>query len=125
MGLSAPVMAGQGKLALVVGNQAYQNLPRLANPGNDARGMADALRRLGFEVTLLTDVNTEVFNVVVKAFGVQAKSAETVVFYYSGHAFQLDGQNHLLPVAVKPDANGAVDGQTWKLDDVISELQAP
>jgi hypothetical protein len=125
LGLGAPVLAGQGKLALVVGNQAYQNLPRLANPGNDARGMADALRRLGFEVTLLTDVNTEVFNVVVKAFGFQAKSAETVVFYYSGHAFQLDGQNHLLPVAVKPDANGAVDGQTWKLDDVISELQAP
>lgn len=125
LGLGAPVLAGQGKLALVVGNQAYQNLPRLANPGNDARGMADALRRLGFEVTLLTDVNTEVFNVVVKAFGVQAKSAETVVFYYSGHAFQLDGQNHLLPVSVKPDVNGAVDGQTWKLDDVISEFQAP
>lgn len=125
LSLGVPAMAGQGKLALVVGNQAYQNVPRLANPGNDARGVADALRRLGFEVTLLTDVNTEVFNVVVKAFAVQAKSADAVVFYYSGHAFQMDGQNHLLPVSAKPDASGSVDGQTWKLDDIVSELQAP
>lgn len=125
IGLCLPAMAGQGKLALVVGNQAYQNVPRLANPGNDARGVADALRRLGFEVTLLTDVNTEVFNVVVKAFAVQAKTADAVVFYYSGHAFQMDGQNHLLPVSAKPDASGSVDGQTWNLDEIVSELQAP
>lgn len=117
-------VAGQGRMALVVGNQAYQNVPRLANPGNDARGVSEALRRLGFEVTLLTDVNTEVFNVVVKAFAEQAKSAEAVIFYYSGHAFQVDGQNHLLPVSARPDAAGNVDGQTWKLDDIVAELQS-
>jgi hypothetical protein len=118
-------MAKSGKLALVVGNQAYQHVPRLTNPGNDARGVADALRRLGFEVTLLTDVNTDVFNVVLGAFAAQAKTAEAVVFYYSGHAFQMEGQNHLLPVSAMPDANGAVTGQTWRLDTIVAQLQTP
>ncbi|MDN5787482.1 caspase family protein [Pseudorhodobacter sp.] len=124
LGNGSAAAADQGKLALVVGNQAYQHLPRLANPGNDARGVADALRRLGFEVTLLTDVNTDVFNVVLQAFAAQAKDAKSVVFYYSGHAFQMDGQNQLVPVAANPDVNGDVTGQTWQLDDIISQLQS-
>jgi hypothetical protein len=34
------------RIALVVGNSTYQNVPRLSNPNNDARLMADTLRGL-------------------------------------------------------------------------------
>lgn len=45
--LSAPAMA-EKRVALVIGNSAYVNVPRLTNPDNDARLMADTLRSLGF-----------------------------------------------------------------------------
>ena len=53
------------KLALVVGNEAYEALPGLATPAADAQAMSKALRDLGFEVTLLTDVGPEVFQAVL------------------------------------------------------------
>lgn len=89
------------KLALVVGNEAYESLPGLATPAADAQDMARALRDLGFEVTLLTDVGPEVFQAVLGTFSKQAETAETVLFYYSGHAFQKDGVNHLVPISAR------------------------
>jgi hypothetical protein len=40
--------AAEKRIALIVGNSSYQNVPRLNNPANDARLMADTLRSLGF-----------------------------------------------------------------------------
>jgi len=111
------------KLALVVGNEAYENLPGLATPAADAQEMSKALRDLGFEVTLLTDVGPEVFQAVLGSFAEQSKDAETVLFYYSGHAFQKDGVNHLVPVnATLADAKTA-DRETWRLDDIAAQLK--
>lgn len=122
----APVLAAaEGrKLALVVGNEAYENLPGLATPAADAQEMSKALRDLGFEVTLLTDVGPEVFQAVLGSFADQSKDAETVLFYYSGHAFQKDGVNHLVPVnATLADAKAA-DRETWRLDDIAAQLKS-
>ena len=40
------------RVALVIGNSAYQNTPPLANPRNDATEIAKALKRIGFDVDL-------------------------------------------------------------------------
>ena len=45
--VSSPALA-EKRIALVIGNSNYQNVPRLNNPANDARLMADTLRGLGF-----------------------------------------------------------------------------
>ena len=45
--VSAP---GDKRIALVIGNAAYESFGRLANPGNDADDIASVLRRVGFEV---------------------------------------------------------------------------
>lgn len=110
------------KLALVIGNEAYQELAPLATPVADASGMARALRGLGFEVTLLTDVGPEVFQAVLDTFARQSAEADTVLFYYSGHAFQQGGVNYLVPVSARAaDAAGLV-AQAWALDDVAGRL---
>ena len=111
------------KLALVVGNEAYESLPGLATPAADAQDMAKALRDLGFEVTLLTDVGPEVFQAVLGTFSKQAETAETVLFYYSGHAFQKDGVNHLVPISARLQTAEAMDGETWRLDDIAAKLK--
>lgn len=111
------------KLALVVGNEAYEALPGLATPGADAQAMSKSLRDLGFEVTLLTDVGPEVFQAVLGSFAEQSKSAETVLFYYSGHAFQKDGVNHLVPVNARLADAAALETETWRLDDIAAKLK--
>lgn len=121
--LPAVAMAEGRKLALVVGNEAYEALPGLATPGADAQAMSKSLRDLGFEVTLLTDVGPEVFQAVLGSFADQSKSAETVLFYYSGHAFQKDGVNHLVPVNARLADAAALEAETWRLDDIAAKLK--
>jgi hypothetical protein len=58
---TAPI-GTERRLALVIGNKDYQNLPPLTNTLNDADDMARALEKLGFEVILrknlrLTDLS--------------------------------------------------------------------
>ncbi len=112
------------KLALVVGNEAYEALPGLATPAADAQAMSKALRDLGFEVTLLTDVGPEVFQAVLGSFAEQSKTADTVLFYYSGHAFQKDGVNHLVPVSAQLAEGADLEAETWRLDDIAAKLKS-
>ena len=46
------------RVALVIGNADYKgSLTRLRNPANDARGMAQVLEEIGFEVIPLYNAN--------------------------------------------------------------------
>lgn len=122
------VLAGQAgaderRLALVIGNEAYANLPALSTSVNDANEVARSLRGLGFEVTVLTDAASPVFSAVLDAFAADAAGADAVLFYYSGHAFQAGGINHLVPVAANLDSAEGV-AQTWRLNDIAERLRA-
>ena len=93
------------RVALVVGNSSYDHVPRLANPGNDARLIATTLRQLGF--TLVGDaaqenVDKAHFDQLVQAFGRAIQGADVAVFYYAGHGMQVDGSNWLVPTDANP-----------------------
>ena len=45
------------RVALVIGNGAYKNVPKLPNPANDASDVATALARSGFEVIFETNLD--------------------------------------------------------------------
>jgi hypothetical protein len=119
-GLSA---AEARKLALVVGNSDYTGVAPLKNAARDATDIADALKRLGFEVTLLTDVKSEQFWDRVEAFSVDAETADSTVFFYSGHAFQMNGANYLVPVNAQLTSRESIQQETWNLDGIIARLQ--
>jgi len=119
-GLSA---AEAKRLALVVGNSAYTGVSPLKNASRDATDISEALQRLGFEVTLLTDIGGEAFWEKIDAFSIEAETAESTVFFYSGHAFQMNGTNYLVPVDAKLTSREAVRTETWNLDGIIARLQ--
>ncbi len=112
------------RLALVVGNAAYSGAPVLKNAVRDAQDVAATLERLGFEVTLLTDVGVADFWDRVDAFAKDAETAESTLFFYSGHAFQMNGANYLLPVDAALTSREAIRAQTWSLDGIIARLQS-
>jgi uncharacterized caspase-like protein len=103
-----PAFAQDKKVALVIGNSEYQNVVPLKNPINDAADMADALKRIGFNVTALSNAPVADMRRTLKAFGDKARLAEVAVVFYSGHALQSDGVAWLL----------ANDGQARSLADI-------
>jgi hypothetical protein len=121
--LAGPIYA-QDRVALIIGNSSYEAIPALKNPQNDANAVGDALTNLGFDVTLLTDATSDQFWLKLEDFVKKAENAETTLFYYSGHAFQLEGANYLVPVNAQLKSRQAIFDETWSLDGIIKRLQA-
>lgn len=112
------------RLALIVGNSAYEQAPLLSNAANDATAIADALKRLDFKVTLMTDAGGDSLWAEMDRFVTSAEGAESVVFFYSGHAFQMSGVNYLVPVNAKLQSRDGAKAESWSLDGIIARLQS-
>jgi formylglycine-generating enzyme required for sulfatase activity len=126
--LHAPAQAAAEKrVALVVGNSAYQHISRLANPSNDARLMADTLRGLGF--TLIgegpqLDLDEAAFRRAVQSFGNALTGADVALFYYAGHGVQVRGANYLVPVGANPVKEADVDFQMLDTNLVLRQMES-
>lgn len=98
--LSAFAQPGTPRIALVIGNQAYEGGWELSNSANDARDMAVALREAGFEVELQTNVTGDQLKLAVRTFEDRLRQRRGVgLFYFSGHGMQDGrGKNLLLPI---------------------------
>lgn len=105
--------------ALVIGNAAYPGSARLANPLNDARGMARKLSDLGFKVTLIE--NTDRMSLIreLDRFQSSASQSQVTVLYYSGHGMQIDGVNYLLPTDIDPAQPSTLRLQGVPISNVI------
>jgi formylglycine-generating enzyme required for sulfatase activity len=102
--LASPAFA-ERRVALVIGNSAYQNVLLLDNPRNDAGLMADTLRGLGFTLVgdgAQVDLDKAAFDDVLQKFGNQLVGADVALFYYAGHGVQVHGSNYLVPVNANP-----------------------
>ena len=99
--LAAPAVAEGKRVALVIGNSTYRNVPALPNPANDASDVAAAFRRLGFAVTLLQNGSFDDMRRGLLAFGHEAAGADMAAVYFAGHGMEISGENWLIPV----DAN--------------------
>lgn len=87
------------RYALVIGN-AHYDVPAnvLANPARDANLVSAALRKQGFDVTTLTDLDTVQMRGAVNDFAARAAHADMALVYYAGHAVAVDGTNYLFGV---------------------------
>jgi hypothetical protein len=124
--LSALPAAAEKRIALVVGNSAYQNITRLDNPSHDAVLMADTLLGLGF--TLIggraqLDLDKAALDTSVQNFGRQVQGADVALFYYAGHGVQVNGSNYLVPVSANPTREADVDFQMVDVNLVLRQMQ--
>jgi TPR repeat protein len=92
-----PPAAQEARVALVIGNGAYQGAP-LRNPVNDARAMAEALKGCGFQVTELENADREQMMQALRGFGGRIQRGGVGLFYFAGHGLQVKGKNYLVPV---------------------------
>ncbi|WID98962.1 caspase family protein [Bosea vestrisii] len=121
-GLAMAAPASERRVALVIGNSSYRNAPVLPNTVNDARDMAAALRKVGFEVIDGLDLDKRGMDAALTRFARLAQDADSVMFYFAGHGFQFNGENYLVPVEAKIEDEAGVQYETTRLNDVVTAL---
>ncbi len=127
IGLSSPAMAK--RMALVIGNDTYRNLPaaqQLKKARNDARAVAETLKERGFETTLGLDVTRFGFNQKIDAFAKQIEPGDVATVFFAGHGVRIGGRNYLLPSDVPDMSNGSQDllaGESIAVDKITDRLQ--
>jgi formylglycine-generating enzyme required for sulfatase activity len=114
----------QKRVALVIGNSAYQGIPALKNPVNDATAMAEALNKLGFEVIEVTNASQREMNLAIASFGQKLTSDTAALFFYAGHGLQVKGKNYLVPVDAQIETEAEVRAVTVDVDAVLDQLAA-
>ena len=120
----APSSQGR-RIALVIGNGDYQhpeNLPKLANPANDAEDVAEALRGFGFEVIERKNQTLQAMNQTIAEFGSKIGGSEAALFYFAGHGIQVKNQNYLMPVNAKIDSEAAVPYEGVDMNRILDEM---
>ena len=125
LGLAGPAFA-EKRVALVIGNSAYQNVTPLENPANDAVLMAETLRDLGFSVTgdhAQLNLDKRALDDAIQSFGKQVQGADVALFYYAGHGVQVRGSNYLVPVNANPTREADVDFQMVDVNLVLNQMQ--
>jgi uncharacterized caspase-like protein/TPR repeat protein len=111
------------RVALVIGNSAYKHATKLPNPVNDATDVGNALKKLGFEVDIATDLDKRSMDKVFNKFAKAALGADAAVFYYSGHGLQFEGKNYVVPVDAQLDDPEDVRYELARVDDVLADLK--
>src|SRR3954463_7865937 len=122
---AAPAHA-EKRVALVVGNNDYKNVPKLQKGANDPRTMGDTLKQLGFTVLVGENQNRQAFSETLLAFDKAVGPGDTAFFFYAGHGFEIAGQNFLLPTDVPAASEGQeelVRDASILADRVVERLQ--
>jgi uncharacterized caspase-like protein len=110
------------RVALVVGNSAYQFTASLANPANDADDMAFALKKVGFDVIAVKNVDKRSLEKAMADFGRLAQGADAALVYYAGHGIQFQGLNYLMPVDARLEDEYSINYELTRIDDVLFAL---
>lgn len=112
------------RVALIIGNSAYKNVPKLANPVHDATLVAGMFKKAGFDAVITKlDLDANGMRKALREFGARAQEADIAVIYYAGHGMELDGNNYLVPTDATLQTDADVLDETVPLDRVLFAVE--
>ncbi len=114
------------RVALVVGNNAYDNIVDLKKAVNDARVMDETLRGLGFDVLKAENVGRRELNRKLFEFTSRLERGDVALFFFAGHGVELSGQNFLLPTdtpSAKLGQEGFLASEAISVDSVLQSVR--
>ena len=114
-----PIATSKNRVALVVGNNDYQGVPRLRNAVTDATAIAMTLKNLGFNVTLVTNASGPQFAKTFDSWLSKIDRKSESVFFFAGHGVQVDGKNYLLSTDALFDADRGLPESTPSLQALM------
>ena len=124
MGLFGQPAFAEKRVALVLGNSAYQNVTRLANPGNDSEAMSATLKGTGFDVVdLKRDLKAHEMRRALRDFSDQVRDADIAIVYFAGHGIEIDGTNYVIPVDAVLERDIDAYDEAISLDRVLTVIE--
>ena len=118
-----PALA-EKRVALVLGNSAYQNVAPLANPANDSAKIASTLKDAGFDVVdSRRDLSAADTRRALRDFADRSRDADIAVVYYAGHGIEVDGGNYLIPVDARLERDTDVYDEALSLDRILVAIE--
>ena len=112
------------RVALVIGNAAYQNVAPLTNAGRDAEALAAEFDALGFrKVTILRDLSRDQMFAALRAFAKDAETADWAVIYFAGHGLEMGGINWLAPVDAQFKTDRDVRLEAVSIDELSAAIE--
>jgi hypothetical protein len=119
------VVAAQAekRVALVIGNSAYEHAPALVNPARDAQAIAAMFQKSGFDVVNAQyDVGIVQFRRTLRQFEDSATGSDIAVVYFAGHGIEIHGVNYVIPVDAKLASDRDSDDEAIPLDRLVETL---
>lgn len=130
LGILLVVSSGQTaeakRHALVIGNDAYQNVAKLKKAENDAKAMSDTLTSIGFQVLSGTNLSRREMNAKIQSFTSKLGPGDEALFFFAGHGVEIEGRNFLLPTDIPkaaPGQEGFVATEAIAVDTVLSRIR--
>src|SRR5664279_3383496 len=118
-----PALA-EKRVALLLGNSAYQNVAPLPNPVNDGAVIADTLRQAGFDVfDSRRDLPAAETRRALRDFADRVRDADFAVVYYAGHGIEIDGTNYLIPIDASLERDIDAFDEAIPLDRILTVME--
>jgi TPR repeat protein len=113
------------RVALVIGNNDYQKpFSSLNNTINDAKAMKNILETRGFKVIYKTNVTKREFDESLEKFYQETRRGSMGLLYFSGHGFESNGDNYLIPIDAKIKAKSDIQYEAIALNKVTARMQS-
>ncbi|MGX1167870.1 lipoprotein NlpI [Bradyrhizobium sp. USDA 372] len=120
---TAPSLAAGDRFALVIGNAKYPDADApLKEPINDARAVADELKRDGFSVELGENLTGDAMRRAFDKLYGKIKPGSVALVFFSGFGIQSARQSYLLPVDAQIWTESDVRRDGFSLETVLGEL---
>lgn len=109
------------KVALVLGNSNYANVPKLPNPQRDAISVGQMFRDAGFDtVDVIVNASNIELKRAIRKFALDADQADIAVVFYAGHGLEIGGNNYLIPVDAKLASDRDAEDEAVTLERLAS-----
>ncbi|TIM59026.1 MAG: tetratricopeptide repeat protein [Mesorhizobium sp.] len=116
--------AVERRVAFVIGNSDYKEISALKNPAKDVVDVSNTFRSAGFDVFVASNLTKLQFEGQFRNYLAAVDGADVAVVYYSGHGFQIGGENFLIPVDASLKDAADVEVQAIKLNDVLQQMRS-
>jgi uncharacterized caspase-like protein len=111
------------RVALVIGNGAYQRADRLANPITDARRIREALAKLNFEIVYGEDLGKQQLERMIGRFANVAQDADVALVFFAGHGATFGDVPYVVPVDAQFSSLGEIPYELMPVETMIGELR--
>ena len=114
------------RVALIIGNSAYEHADKLANPVRDSRNLRDVLQKIGFDEANIVygeDLGKRDMERAIGRFAILARDADVALTYYAGHGATFGDTPYIVPVDARFETIDQMPYELEPLEAMVGELR--